>query len=209
MNSRFVFLAAFPVLAACGSDDERPAPTPAPAGETPNLTAPTCAQAPAPVTRAGACAITEEAPPIAASADLHVPEGTAITYCTNPPSSGPHYPVWADFQEYEAPIEAPYLVHSLEHGAVILQYRCEGACPDVAAQLRAVRDAVPIDPLCFAPTRARIILVPNPALTTPVAASAWGATYHADCVDAPSLSAFIQAHYAKGPENLCAPGRSF
>lgn len=143
----------------------------------------------------------------------HVPEGTPITYSTNPPSSGSHYPIWANFLEYNAPVADGYLVHSLEHGAVLLTYDCDpNACSPPAGvleALRAVRNAVPTDPLCDPAIRVRVILAPRPANDVPVAASAWGATYKADCVDAPSLSKFITDFYAKTAENFCSPGMNF
>lgn len=143
----------------------------------------------------------------------HVDAGTPIVYATNPPSSGPHYPVWANFAEYDKPIEDGYLVHSMEHGAVVLFYDCDpSACvapAGVVEALRAVRNAVPTDPLCDPAIRVRVILAPRPANDVPVAAAAWGATYKADCVDAPSLSQFITDFYAKAPENFCAAGQTF
>jgi hypothetical protein len=144
----------------------------------------------------------------------HVPDGTAVSYDSNPPSSGPHYPEWANFQEFASPVADGYLVHSLEHGAVLLLYNCNadgggGACPDVVAALRAVRDAVPDDPLCDPSLRVRIVLAPRPANDVAVAAAAWGNTYRADCVDAPSLARFIADHYAQAPENFCTPGLTF
>ena len=42
-------------------------------------------------------------------------------YDSNPPSSGPHYPIWADFKEYATPVPDGYLVHAEEHGAVLLR----------------------------------------------------------------------------------------
>lgn len=139
----------------------------------------------------------------------HVPEGTPIVYGSNPPSSGPHYPIWANFQEYASPVDDGYLVHSMEHGAVLLLYRCDlGTCPADIEALRAVRDAHPNDLLCDASIRTRIILAPRPTLDVAIAAAAWGATYRADCVDASSLTAFVAEHYAKAPENFCTPGRS-
>jgi hypothetical protein len=137
----------------------------------------------------------------------HVREGTAVAYCTNPPSSGAHYAVWAAFKEYAAPVEMPYLVHSMEHGAVVLFYKCETACPEIVAELRRLKDAMPKDPLCN-DVNARIILAPSSTIPSRIAAAAWGATYTADCVDAPSLDAFMRERYAKGPEDLCVPGRS-
>jgi len=197
---RVRLLIALPlVLAACGDDD-------APASSGPAVDPPACQPAPAPVRPAGACNVSITTPPVADS--RHVPEGTALSYCTNPPSSGRHYPVWAAFQEYAAPVEAPYLVHSMEHGAVVLFYRCDTGCPDVVAELRRIRDATPKDPACR-DVNARVILLPSTTIPTRVAAAAWGATYTADCVDAPSLEGFLRERYAKGPEDTCAPGRSF
>jgi hypothetical protein len=155
-----------------------------------------------------ACNVRMEAHALEASP--HVPEGTAITYATNPPSSGPHYPVWANFQEYAEPVADGYLVHSMEHGAVLLLYKCDPTtCADVISALRAVRDAIATDPLCDPSIRVRVILAPRPSLDVPVAAAAWGYTYRADCVDAPSLTQFVLDHYAKAPEDFCSPGTTF
>ena len=85
----------------------------------------------------------------------HVPVGTPVTYNSNPPSSGPHYPVWAAFKEYDAPVDRGYYVHNLEHGAVVFLYKCEDAdgCPDVVQALRDAAATVPSDPLCETATR--------------------------------------------------------
>jgi len=143
----------------------------------------------------------------------HVPVGTEVTYLTNPPAGGDHYPIWAAFQEYETPVDRRYYVHSEEHGAVVLAYKCpnRAECASVADQLRAIRDALPDDPLCaeFAPTRVRIVITPDPLLDRPIGVAAWGWSYTADCVDAPSIRAFIDGHYARGIENLCNPGMTF
>ena len=157
---------------------------------------------------AGACNAQIASPPVAASP--HVAEGTAIAYATNPPSSGPHSPIWANFEEYGSPVDDGYLVHSMEHGAVLLLYRCDAAtCAEDAAALRAVRAAVPSDPKCDPSIRVRVILAPRPTLDVRIAAAAWGATYKADCVDAASLAAWVTEHYAKAPEDFCSPGASF
>lgn len=145
-------------------------------------------------------------------ASPHVADGTGVAYTSNPPSSGPHYGSWANFQEFTHPVADGYLVHALEHGAVLLLYKCEedaGACEAASARLRAVRDAVATDPSCEPGIRVRVIIAPRPENDTFIAAAAWGHTYHADCVDAPSLAAFINAHYAQGPENLCFAGSVF
>jgi uncharacterized protein DUF3105 len=156
---------------------------------------------------ASACNVQLQTPPLMASP--HVPEGTVVAYGSNPPSSGPHYPIWADFREYATPVDDEYLVHSMEHGAVLLLYRCAAPCDDLVASLRALRDAVPTDPLCDASMgeRVRVILAPRAANDVAVAAAAWGNTYRADCFDGPSLAKFVADHYAHGPESSCSPGK--
>jgi hypothetical protein len=121
------------------------------------------------------CSVVIDAPEILASPHLDI--GTPIQYPTNPPASGPHYPIWAAFQEFATPVPRPYWVHSLEHGAVVLLYNCAklggadasadatggadasdedaavadaGAttCEALVADLRKLMQELPDDPLC-------------------------------------------------------------
>lgn len=157
---------------------------------------------------ASACNVRIDAIPVADSP--HVADGTPVVYSSNPPSSGPHYSSWANFQEFNHTVDDGNLVHSLEHGAVLLLYACQGvACDAIVPALRAVRSGIADDPLCDPAIRTRVILAPRAANDVAVAASAWGYTYRADCVDPVSLTAFINDHYAKGPENFCAGGQIF
>lgn len=39
---------------------------------------------------------------------------------SQPPTSGSHNPVWADFGMYSDPVPSVYLLHALEHGAVVM-----------------------------------------------------------------------------------------
>jgi Protein of unknown function (DUF3105) len=159
-----------------------------------------------PITIPGPCAINVDAPPFLPA--LHVAIGTHVQYDSNPPSSGPHYPVWAAFQTWATPLQREYYVHDMEHGAVVLLYKCDadGGCPDVVAGLEAVRAALPDDPLCDKSVRVRVVITPDPLLDVPIAAAAWGWTYKAQCLDAPSLTQFAKDHYGQGPEQLCANG---
>jgi hypothetical protein len=56
----------------------------------------------------------------------HKPDGTVIEYPVSPPSSGPHYAVWAPFGKkfytFDDRPPVPNLVHNLEHGYTILWY---------------------------------------------------------------------------------------
>ena len=138
---------------------------------------------------------------------LHHPAGTPLTYCTSPPSSGDHYDQWAAFRTYDKPVPYGYLVHSLEHGAVVILYKCaSGSCPTIQSQLQAVADARPVDPFCMDPVKRRVIIAPDPTLDVEIAAASWQWTYRASCVHAASLGKFIDDHYAKTPEDFCSDG---
>jgi hypothetical protein len=142
---------------------------------------------------------------------VHVAEGTTVTYPTNPPSGGPHYPVWVKWDAtYDPGVARPYYVHNTEHGGVVLLYNCPaaGGCPAVVQQLQALQASLPHDTLCMPPQNTRTLITADPLLpaSVQVAASAWGAYYTAECFDEPSLRAFIDAHYGHAPEATCAQG---
>jgi hypothetical protein len=86
-----------------------------------------------------------------------------VKYKTNPPTSGPHNPVPAQDGAY---IEAPSkesLVHSLEHGRVVIQYR-PGVPDSVIGGLKALFDEDSF----------HVILTPNnTTMPYEVAATAW------------------------------------
>ncbi|MEO7109391.1 MAG: DUF3105 domain-containing protein [Polyangiaceae bacterium] len=186
---------------------------------------------PNPINLGGPCDAVEDTPPLLPP--NHVAFGTPVDYDSNPPSSGPHYPIWAAYQAYTTPVDRRYYVHDLEHGAVDLLYNCNvsadggtevidadlvdsgdgdaGPCPAVAAQLQAIIDAFPSDPRCSASNgdpRVRFVLTPDPLLDVPVAAAAWGWTYKAQCVDPTTLTQFTKDHYDQGLEEICANGQS-
>lgn len=140
---------------------------------------------------------------------MHVATGTDITWPTNPPSGGPHYPTWVRWNAtYDPAIARGYWVHNTEHGGVVLLFNCPGGCPDIVTGLGAVMSGLAEDSLCAAPVRTRTLITADPLLPAgkPVAASAWGAYYTADCFDEPSVTAFVHAHYGMGPEQICAEG---
>jgi Protein of unknown function (DUF3105) len=137
---------------------------------------------------------------------IHVTACSPITYLTNPPTSGPHYPSWAKYKWYDAPVPRGFAVHGMEHGAVVISYNCPNGCADELGSLAAFLDARPADPLCTAPLRARIIVTPDPLIETKFAAAAWGALYEGNCFDFAALGTFLDMYYAKAPENTCYDG---
>jgi hypothetical protein len=139
-----------------------------------------------------------------------VPEGSAPTWTSNPPTSGPHYAVWAAFDQHYESLGRGYWLHDLEHGAVVYAYRCDAGCPEVAAQLDDVVKALPPDSACTDPVRQRALVVADPLLPedNTVAAVAWGSYYIGQCADPATLKQFYFEHAGRGPEDLCVDGAS-
>jgi hypothetical protein len=121
---------------------------------------------------------------------------TAADYRTNPPTSGNHFPQWAQdgiYDESNLP-QLGMLVHTLEHGRIDVQYQ-PGASAELVAELTAFgRETKGYHELLF----------PNDTDMTPeVAATAWG--YSLTCPEVndkiwDALRAFRDARIDKGPE---------
>ena len=59
----------------------------------------------------------------------HVTDIYGVEYSSNPPSSGPHFPIWAKSGVYDRFISDGYLIHSLEHGYIVISYDCSKLDP--------------------------------------------------------------------------------
>lgn len=66
---------------------------------------------------------------VADSGRKHVPAGEIVDYNSNPPTSGSHYEDWIRAGVYESPKDDRNLVHSLEHGYVVISYNCDKKFP--------------------------------------------------------------------------------
>ena len=140
----------------------------------------------------------------------HVPACSEVSYGSNPPSSGNHYPNWAAFQSYDFAVPRGFLVHALEHGAVVLHYNCPDGCATDVEAAQAMIDLLPDDPVCAGTgLRHRVILTPDPLLDVTWAASAWDFTLRARCFSADEFRAFYLEHGQRGPENFCNQGIDF
>lgn len=144
---------------------------------------------------------------VANDSAVHVPVSSPITWPSNPPTGGPHYPIWAGWDRQYAQLERGYYVHNAEHGGIVLLYHCDPECPDVVAQLVADAQAMRVDTSCTAPITKRVIVTSDPLLPdgVQVAAVAWNFAYTASCYD-PYVQTFAREHYAHSPENICADG---
>ena len=137
----------------------------------------------------------------------HVAECSLVEYESNPPSSGPHYGFWAAFGVYDVAIPRGFWVHAMEHGAVVVSYSCTD-CADEVTAAKAWIDTLPLDPLCVktGAVKRRVVLTPDPLLSSRWAAAAWGVTLRSDCFEPAVFTDFYEAHEGHGAENICSDG---
>jgi hypothetical protein len=145
----------------------------------------------------GSCGVVVANPPDEGANHLAICAPT--TYQSKPPSSGNHYPVWPLFRVYDKPVPWGFLVHGLEHGAVVIVYNCPSGCPDQVAAVKALVEATPSKPGCSRPP---VIVAPDPTLDVPIAASAWRYTLRAQCFDHDRFAAFIARRANHGRESI-------
>lgn len=119
----------------------------------------------------------------------HVPEGTKIEYKSNPPHSGPHYDRTAHSGIYDKAPADGYLVHSLEHGAVILWYNEKLSSGDIE-KLREI----------FGKMGGKTIMTPR-KMDVPVALTSWTRILKLEKIDEKKILDFYEANYNRGPEN--------
>ena len=55
----------------------------------------------------------------------HVTNIKDVVYNSNPPTSGPHFSTWAKKGVYDRVLSDGYLIHSLEHGYIVISYHCD------------------------------------------------------------------------------------
>lgn len=123
----------------------------------------------------------------------HVPAGTQITYNSNPPTSGPHYPYPAAWGIYKEPPADEFLVHNLEHGGINISYNPEQIKGQKLESLQAqARELSTFNP--------RLVLTPRVNLDTAIALTAWGYLENLDRYDPAAVKVFYNTHIARGPE---------
>ncbi len=119
----------------------------------------------------------------------HVPDDTKIDYNSNPPAGGPHYATPAHAGTYDKAPADGYLVHSLEHGAVILWYKEDLPKNDVE-KLKEI----------FNKTPGKSIMTPRKDLDVKVAVSSWGRVLKLQAIDEQQIKAFFKTNSDRAPE---------
>jgi hypothetical protein len=148
----------------------------------------------------GGCRLSSE---LAKSRNHSQDPNAKLPYRTNPPTDGKHYEVPTDDGAYSKAPPDSHLVHSLEHGRVIIWFK-----PTLPESARANLKAF------FDEDSYQIILVPRAKMPFDVAASAWGrdpaplgtgflmgcGRYSDKVFDA--LRTFRDEHRSNGPEPI-------
>ena len=122
----------------------------------------------------------------------HLAPGQSVRYRSDPPTSGIHDPRWTDPGAYQRLQSRERLVHSLEHGMVVIYYDRPAA--DALATLKDWAG------LYGAPFSG-IVLAPKPGLGEAIILAAWRKTLRLDPFEADAAAAFIDAYRGRGPEH--------
>lgn len=123
-------------------------------------------------------------------------------YNTDPPTSGPHYGSPLDSGFYEesdieeiGPYPQGYIVHSLEHGYVVLWYNCnilsERLCDELKEAIRHVIDEA---------DNFKVIAFPWETIDTPVVMTSWGRMQRFEDFDIGLATQFVNSNRGKSPE---------
>lgn len=111
---------------------------------------------------------------------VHLEPGAPLPeYNSDPPTSGPHNPDPAPCGIYTEPVSDQAYLHSMEHGAVVVQYD-ESLTPDEIANLEQIVRS----------NGREIILAPRPDNPDRISLSAWTKLLLVDEVDADIVNGF-------------------
>lgn len=137
----------------------------------------------------------------------HIPIGEKVEYNSNPPTSGKHYEDWVKKGVFDSEKDDRNLVHSLEHGYIVMSYKCEFAktdqkdasssgaltpeCSDRRDKLKAIYEKKGAQ---------RLIVVPRVSLDTNYALTAWDYIDKFNDFDQTRIIKFIDSHIDQGPE---------
>jgi len=131
---------------------------------------------------------------VACRSQQHVPDGQRITYETDPPLSGAHYGGWVSPGFFSATQTPERLVHSLEHGHVVIYYDQSNL---TAADVEFIRNLT----RQFKGDWDGVIAVPRKDANHPVILTAWEHGLRLTAFDSARIDQFVDVFRGRGPEN--------
>jgi acyl-CoA thioesterase-1 len=124
---------------------------------------------------------------------VHVPVGTVVVYMTDPPTSGNHYPSPQAGGYFESPIAAGFLVHSMEHGGVIIYYNPATVTDAQKYTLKLLARNHP-------GIMAMVVCVPRNDPIYPIILTAWTHRLRLTTYDQSRIDGFVALFLGQGPE---------
>ncbi|MEA2498901.1 MAG: hypothetical protein QOH26_1306 [Actinomycetota bacterium] len=125
-----------------------------------------------------------------AGVNEHPADAESLSYPTKPPVSGPHAGQPESCGVHDSQIADSVQVHSLEHGAVAIQY--DPTLP--AEQILQIEDIA-------RGADENVLSAPYSGMETPIAVTAWGYLMRLDTLDEAAVNEFIDEFAGKGPES--------
>lgn len=129
----------------------------------------------------------------------HVPANEQPAYNSNPPTSGPHYEQTEAWGISDKPLAVERLVHNLEHGGIVIYYKCDAkadkSCEELIANLKGVTQKL-------MKKDRKVVLTPNDKIDEKIAVAAWGWLDKMEEVDEERIQRFFSDHINRGPERV-------
>lgn len=116
------------------------------------------------------------------------------------PASGNHWGAWSPWNKvYTAPVKRAFLLHNLEHGGVVLSYKCDSnATTECAAAEGKLKD------MATGMGLQRYLITPDPTQPELFAVRAWRWLFTSSCLNETAAKSFINAHIRHGREDIDA-----
>ena len=121
----------------------------------------------------------------------HFAPGESVPYRSDPPTSGPHDPAWIEPGVYQEQQARETLVHSLEHGLIVIYYDQ----PDPAA-FDILKDWAGL----YGGPWSGIVVAPKVGLGEAIVLTSWNRLLRLGPFDPDAAAAFIDAFRGRGPE---------
>jgi len=122
----------------------------------------------------------------------HVPVGEHVTYNSNPPTSGDHWPEPAPWGFYNQFLRDEQLVHNLEHGGIWISFKDIEEATKLS--LRRISEKYP----------QAVIITERPQNDHKIAVASWGRLLTMETFDEQRIERFITANVNNSPEKLAS-----